>query len=185
MAVLNDGCCVGCRKEPRAEDAKLTCANCGNVAHVECAEWTCNASCNAAFLASEYNKIKERVEAARRDAAVSSDEEDNDESEDEAESVAEKKQKEKLEALRAKLVQNSVSHQTLREENTRLVVLAEQSTKAGSGAGGDRRRGHGGDGGGRYTSLSTHLKARTPRSPQMRPWTSPADRSLEEVWLCV
>ena len=130
MAVLNDGCCVGCRKEPRAEDAKLTCANCGNVACVKCAEWTCNASCNAAFLASEYNKIKERVEAARRDAAVSSDEEDNDESEDEAESVAEKKQKEKLEALRAKLVQNSVSHQTLREENTRLVVLAEQSTKA-------------------------------------------------------
>ena len=53
------------------------------MAHVECAEWTCNASCNAAFLASEYNKIKERVEAARRDAAVSSDEEDNDESEDE------------------------------------------------------------------------------------------------------
>ena len=55
---------------------------------------------------------------------------DDSDCEDEAESVAEKKQKEKLEALRAKLVQNSVSHQTLREENTRLVVLAEQSTKA-------------------------------------------------------
>ena len=27
MAVLGDGCCVICRKEPRAEDAKLTCAN--------------------------------------------------------------------------------------------------------------------------------------------------------------
>ena len=70
-------CCVVCRKEPRPEDAVLTCVNCGNVAHVDCAQWACNETCFAALVESERRSI-EQLACLATGAVASSDEEEGD-----------------------------------------------------------------------------------------------------------
>ena len=120
-------CCVVCRKEPRPEDADLTCANCGNVAHVDCAQWACNATCFTAVVESERRSIEQLACHATGDVA-SSDEEEGD-GEDAGDDEVETKQK-RLQALREKHAAHSASYQNLREKNNQLCRLAAQSTEA-------------------------------------------------------
>ena len=120
-------CCVVCWKEPRPEDAVLTCANCGSVAHVRCARWACNATCFAAVVESERRSIEQLACFASGDVA-SSDEEEGD-GEDAGDGEVETKQK-RLQALREKHAAHSASYQNLREKNNQLCRLAALSTDA-------------------------------------------------------